>query len=140
MTRTFGDTALRDGGTGVEWPTVAVAALIYSGWLALTWWHAALPTALIAVAGSWLVAWHGSLQHETIHGHPTRWRAVNAAIGAVPLSLWLPYGLYRDSHVAHHRSPHITDPLADPESRYVASGAGRAMSRHGCRPRCSVDC
>ncbi|KIU27662.1 fatty acid desaturase [Sphingomonas melonis] len=124
MTRTFEDTAPRDKGTGVEWPTVAVAALIYGGWLALTWWHAALPTALIAVAGGWLVAWHGSLQHETIHGHPTRWRAVNAAIGAVPLSLWLPYDLYRDSHVAHHRSPHITDPLADPESRYVASGRG----------------
>lgn len=113
-----------DGGPTVEWPTMVVAALIYGGWLALTWWHAALPAPVIVVAGGWLVAWHGSLQHETIHGHPTRSRAVNAGIGAVPLSLWLPYSLYRDSHVAHHRSPHITDPLDDPESRYVAHGHG----------------
>lgn len=108
----------------IEWPTVAVAGLIYGGWLALTWWHAALPTPVIVITGAWLVAWHGSLQHETIHGHPTRWRAVNSAIGGVPLSLWLPYRLYRDSHVAHHRSPRITDPFDDPESRYVARARG----------------
>lgn len=132
MPRTLADAVRRlspawtqgGGGTAVEWPTVTVAALIYAGWLALTWFHAVLPTPLIVVLGGWLVAWHGSLQHETIHGHPTRSRLVNAAIGAVPLSLWLPYGLYRDSHVAHHRSPHITDPLDDPESRYVAKGRG----------------
>jgi len=108
----------------IEWPTMLVAALIYAGWLALTFWHAALPIPLIVMAGGWLIAWHGSLQHETIHGHPTRWHAVNMAIGAVPLSLWLPYGLYRDSHMAHHRSPHITDPLEDPESRYVVTRRG----------------
>ncbi len=110
---------------GVEWPTVALAVLIYGGWLALTAFHAALPTPLLVAAGAWLVAWHGSLQHETIHGHPTRSAAVNAAIGAVPLALWLPYAVYRDSHVAHHRSPHITDPRHDPESRYVAGGGLR---------------
>lgn len=108
----------------IEWPTMAVATLIYGGWLALTFWHTVLPIPLIVVVGGWLVAWHGSLQHETIHGHPTSWRAVNMAVGAVPLSLWLPYGLYRDSHMAHHRSPHITDPVEDPESRYVATGRG----------------
>jgi fatty acid desaturase len=131
MTCKLGDTVPRPSREGepsetgaTDWPTLAITALIYGGWLALTWWHAALPTAAIVLAGGWLIAWHGSLQHETIHGHPTRWRAVNQAIGAVPLSLWLPYGLYRDSHVAHHRSPHITDPLDDPESRYVATGRG----------------
>lgn len=129
MTPKSGDTVprlrhRRQVRTTIEWPTLMVAVLIYGGWLALTWWHAALPPPLIVVIGGWLAAWHGSLQHETIHGHPTRWRAVNAAIGAVPLSLWLPYGLYRDSHVAHHRSPRITDPLDDPESRYVANKRG----------------
>ncbi|MEH3160335.1 MAG: fatty acid desaturase [Sphingomonas taxi] len=107
-----------------EWPTIAIAALIYGGWLALTLWHAVLPVPVISIAGAWLVAWHGSLQHEVIHGHPTRWRAVNTAIGAPPLSLWLPYAVYRDSHIAHHRSPSITDPLEDPESRYVAAPGG----------------
>lgn len=108
----------------IEWPTVAVAVLIYGGWLALGWWNVALPAPLIVIVGGWLVAWHGSLQHETIHGHPTRSTTINTAIGAVPLSLWLPYAVYRDSHVAHHRCPVITDPFEDPESRYVAQGRG----------------
>lgn len=106
----------------IEWPTVMVAIAIYGGWIALTLGHAHLPTALIVLAGGGLIAWHGSLQHETIHGHPTRSERVNAAIGGVPLSLYLPYAIYRRSHVAHHASPWITHPDHDPESRYLAAG------------------
>jgi fatty acid desaturase len=107
-----------------EWPTVLLAIAIYGGWLLLTAFHAALPSPLLMFAGAWLIAWHGSLQHETIHGHPTRSKRINALIGAVPLSLWLPYTVYRDSHEAHHRSEHVTHPDHDPESRYVADGTG----------------
>ncbi|MDO7842044.1 fatty acid desaturase [Sphingomonas immobilis] len=107
-----------------EWATLAVAAAIYGGWLAATYWHAALPTPLLVAIGAWLIAWHGSLQHETIHGHPTRIAAINRAIGFVPIGLWLPYALYERSHVAHHRSGAITDPAHDPESRYVARAGG----------------
>lgn len=108
----------------IELPTLALAVAIYGGWCAATIWHAALPTPLLVAIGGWLIAWHGSLQHETIHGHPTRRRWLNDAIGFAPLALWLPYALYRRSHVAHHRSPAITDPLHDPESRYVARERG----------------
>lgn len=104
----------------LEWPTLLVAGLIYAGWLAATVWHARLPGPLLPLVGGWLIAWHGSLQHETIHGHPTRWSAVNRAIGWPPLSLWLPYELYRRSHIAHHATDHLTDPRHDPESRYLA--------------------
>lgn len=106
----------------IEWPTVLLAVAIYSGWLSLTAVHDMLPAPLLALLGGWFVAWHGSLQHETIHGHPTRWRRVNDLIGGVPLSLWLPYGTYRRTHEAHHRSPHPTHPAHDPESRYVTGG------------------
>lgn len=109
---------------GIEVPTVLVAAAIYGGWFAATWWNAAIPAPLLAGIGAWLIAWHGSLQHETIHGHPFRARALDTLVGAVPLALWLPYALYRRSHIAHHRSPAITDPALDPESRYVAGTAG----------------
>ncbi|KQM81848.1 fatty acid desaturase [Sphingomonas sp. Leaf23] len=108
----------------IEWPTVVLAVAIHGGWLAVTAAHAALPWPVLALLGGWFVAWHGSLQHETIHGHPTRWRRVNDLIGGVPLSLWLPYGAYRRTHEAHHRSPHPTHPGHDPESRYVADGGG----------------
>lgn len=107
----------------VEWPTVALAVVIYGGWLALTWWHAALPVAAAVLGGAWLIAWQGSLQHETIHGHPSGIYRLDTAIGFPPLALWLPYAIYRRSHVAHHASERITDPLDDPESRYLAIDA-----------------
>lgn len=110
----------------LEWPTLAVAVTVYAGWLALTWLHRAIPAPLLALAGGWLIAWHGSLQHEVIHRHPTGRRAIDDAIGFWPLALWLPYAIYRRSHLAHHRSAWITHPTADPESRYLESDAGTA--------------
>lgn len=102
-----------------EWPTIALTLLIYGGWLALTWWWQAVPFLLLCLAGGWLVAWQGSLQHEVMHGHPTRSRRINDAIGSPPLSLWLPYAVYRVSHLRHHRDEHLTDPIEDPESVYL---------------------
>jgi fatty acid desaturase len=108
----------------IEWPTLAIAVLIYAGWIALTAFHAQVPLPVLVVLGGWLVAWQGSLQHETIHGHPTGVGRIDSAIGFAPLSLWLPYRLYRRSHLAHHGAKVITDPRHDPESRY-------RLSRHG---------
>jgi len=110
----------------IEWPTLLVAAAIYGGWMVATWFHQLLPGWGLAIIGGWLVAWHGSLQHETIHGHPTRNARLNALVGFAPLALWLPYSVYRRTHVTHHRTPHVTDPFEDPESRYLARDAGRA--------------
>lgn len=103
----------------LEWPTLALVVLIYGGWLALTLFWQALPLYVLVPLGAWTIAWQSSLQHELIHGHPTRIRAVNDALGWPPLALWLPYPLYRLSHLQHHRDEHLTDPLDDPESFYV---------------------
>ena len=108
----------------IEWPTLLLSVAIYGGWLVLTAWHASLAPWLLAVAGGGIVAWHGSLQHEVIHGHPTGSIHADTAIGAVPLSLWLPYAIYRRSHLAHHRADHITHPTEDPESHYVDRPGG----------------
>jgi fatty acid desaturase len=126
----------REGVAAVEWPTVLLAAVIYGGWLALTFWHAALPAWVVFPGLAWLIAWQGSLQHEVLHGHPTRVRAINDAIGFPPLSFWLPYGVYRPSHLRHHDDVRLTDPLDDPESRYwlpeqwgLLSSPGRFLVR-----------
>jgi len=108
-----------------EAPTWLLIALIYGGWLALTWGWATVPTWVLVTAGGWLVAWHGSLQHEAIHGHPTPSPAVNALLAGVPLGLWLPYTVYRDSHLRHHAAD-LTDPIDDPESFYLAPEAWAA--------------
>jgi len=108
----------------LEWPTMLLAVVIHAGWIAATWWHGQIPAWLLPLVGGWLIAWHGSLQHETIHGHPTGIRAIDAAIGSVPLALWLPYAIYRRSHLAHHDAAIVTDPFEDPESRYLADVRG----------------
>ena len=109
----------------IEWPTILAAAAIYGGWAAATRYHDVLPRWTLAMIGGWLVAWHGSLQHETIHGHPTRNALLNTLLGFAPLALWLPYAVYRRSHLAHHRTPNVTDPFDDPESRYLGWCEGR---------------
>ena len=90
-----------------------------------TFFYRDLPWWALTALGAWIIAWQLNLQHETIHGHPTRNRRVNEAIGCWPLSLWLPYSIYRSTHLAHHRDENLTDPLEDPESYYwTASGWG----------------
>jgi fatty acid desaturase len=102
----------------VEWPTVALAAVIYASWGLLTFYSAIVPLLVLVPLGAWVTAWQASLQHEIIHGHPTRSRRLNRLIGLWPLLLWLPFESYRMSHLVHHRDERLTDPLDDPESHY----------------------
>jgi fatty acid desaturase len=113
----------------LEWPTIALAILIYGGWAAVTYFHALIPPPLLVIIGAWLIAWQGSLQHEIIHDHPTPWRPINTALALPPLALWLPFEIYRRCHIVHHVLEHLTDPARDPESRYLAPGAGARLAR-----------
>ena len=112
----FADLAPRK--SGVEWPTALLAAFIYGLWFAETYWHRELPGWLLLPVGAWTVAWHMSLQHEIIHGHPTSRRWLNNLVATWPLALWLPFEAYRRSHLQHHNDERLTDPLDDPESFY----------------------
>lgn len=111
----------------VEAPTWLVATAIYAGFGLLTWHWTMLPGWLVLPAGAWLVAWHASLQHECLHGHPTRRPWINRLVAGPSLWLWLPYDLYRTEHTRHHRAPRLTDPTCDPESFYVDAAAWRRM-------------
>jgi len=112
----------------VEWPTVALIASVYSFWGLITAFHAELPLWILLPAAAWSTAWHASLQHEIIHGHPTRSRRANRLMGIWPLLLWLPFDSYRISHLTHHRDERLTDPLDDPESSYWTPEQWAAMS------------
>ena len=115
----MGSDRVRRRGLRLELPTIAVALVIYGGWIATTLFWRVLPWPLLALSGGWFVAWQSSLQHEVIHGHPSRSRRVNDALGWPPLSLWLPYLIYRRSHLRHHNDALLTDPIEDPESAYL---------------------
>ncbi|GAB4394728.1 MAG: fatty acid desaturase [Kiloniellaceae bacterium] len=106
-----------------ELPTLLVALAIYGGFAALTWFHAALPWWVLLPLGAYLVAWHGSLQHEVTHGHPFPNARANELLVLPSLWLWIPFRLYRESHLAHHDDAHLTDPLEDPESYYLDAAA-----------------
>lgn len=88
-------------------------------WVALVFGHEYIPWPVSVLGLGLAGGWYMSLQHEVIHGHPTPWGWLNTAIAGAPLSLWLPYGLYRDEHLAHHEVE-LTVPGVDPESFYVS--------------------
>ncbi|MDB5982900.1 MAG: fatty acid desaturase [Pseudomonas sp.] len=112
---------LRESFTGrSEWPTWLLLVGIYAGWFALLLaspWLGVWPTTLLLIP--LLVLWM-SVQHELLHGHPTRWTWLNKALGYAPFAVWYPYTLYRDTHLDHHRDEDLTLPGLDPESRYLS--------------------
>jgi fatty acid desaturase len=70
---------------------------------------------MLAVLG----AWHLSMQHEVLHGHPFKNQFINDAIGGIPVTLWIPYLAFKKDHYEHHLSD-LTNPALDNESYYVS--------------------
>ena len=101
-----------------EWRTLALAAAIYGGTAAVVAWHGALGPWLSVPLLAWFGAWHLSMQHEVLHGHPFRRQWANDLLGSVPLTLWIPYREFRIDHLLHHEAD-LTDPHLDNESYYV---------------------
>lgn len=105
-----------------EWPTLGAIAGAWTAWTLLVGQGAVLGGPLAALALAVVLAFHSSLQHEAMHGHPTRLGWLNTACVIAPLGLFIPYHRFRALHLAHHRSPHLTDPYDDPESYYLPAG------------------
>ncbi|HEV8388596.1 MAG TPA: fatty acid desaturase, partial [Dongiaceae bacterium] len=112
----------------LDWPTVLLAIGIYGAFAAVTWFYRDLPWWLVLPLGAAIVCLQSGLQHEAVHGYPTRWGWLNYLIAAPALWLWLPYGLYRRIHLKHHVDENLTDPTLDPESNYLTPEAWLAMS------------
>ena len=85
--------------------------LIFSMQWGLAWWVSCPALTLITVQFL-------SLQHEALHGHPTRSARLNEALVSLPLALIYPYRRYKSLHLHHHNDENLTDPFDDPESWY----------------------
>ena len=112
-----------------EAPTWAALLSCYALFAAITASAPGAPAGLVYPALAVVIAFHSSLQHEAMHGHPTRSARVNEALVFLPLGLAYPYRRYRDLHLAHHRDARLTDPYDDPESWYVDPAAWAAAPR-----------
>src|SRR5690349_14181000 len=97
-------------------PTWVVGFLVHATWLSLVVCHERIPLPILFVLGGLVVAWHGSLEHETIHGFPSGPRWLRRALAGLPLALWLPYAVYAETHRHHHRIVEHAHPDHDPES------------------------
>lgn len=94
-------------------------AACYGGWVLAVFGLSAVWLPLAMLGATVTAALHSSLQHEALHGHPTRHRWLNEVLVFPTLSLMIPYGRFRDSHLAHHTDETLTDPYDDPETNYL---------------------
>jgi len=101
-----------------EWQTVVLIALCYLVWVVSVIWHESIGVSWIVLAII-STSLQSSLQHEALHGHPTRNRHVNEVLVSPGLGLWLPYRRYKTLHLRHHHDERIADPHDDPESWYI---------------------
>lgn len=104
--------------TKAEWRTVAVIVAVYAGTIAVVGYHERLGSWLTVLLLAWFGAWHLSMQHELLHGHPFSKSWMNDAVASVPVTLWIPFLMFKPDHLEHHRTD-LTTPGIDNESFYV---------------------
>lgn len=112
-----------------EWLTWMVIFAIYIGWFSVLLLWKTLGIYLSSLLLIVFNCWYMSLQHELLHGHPTRFNGINRLLGIFPLSIWYPYDLYKDQHLIHHSDQQLTDPILDPESNYILIEDWKYLSR-----------
>ncbi|MBS8260881.1 fatty acid desaturase [Roseibium polysiphoniae] len=103
-----------------EWPTLALIVVVYGIWLAVLSLETGLGLAVSLAITAIMVTLHSSLQHEVLHGHPTRNAWINEALVYLPLGVFVPYRRFKALHLRHHNNDRLTDPYDDPESFYYA--------------------
>ena len=100
-----------------DWRTLVIAVLVYGGWLATVFLHKQMPWWATFALLTWFGAWHLSLQHELVHGHPFRNSKLNVALASLSLTMWVPFLSFKRDHISHHNTT-LTHPELDTESYY----------------------
>lgn len=112
-----------------QWRTWLLVPAVYAAWGLAAFSYDTLGHLAGSIFLILATCWFTSLQHELIHGHPSRSRRANRLMGLAPLAVWYPYELYRRSHLAHHRDELLTEPGIDPESNYIDDAAWQRLGR-----------
>jgi fatty acid desaturase len=106
---------------------LGLLAVCYAAWLGATWSYSLIGPWVLVVLIAPLVTLHSSLQHEALHGHPTRSARLNEALVFLPVGLLFPYRRFKTLHLRHHNDETLTDPYDDPESFYLAAADWRKL-------------
>lgn len=103
----------------LQWPTLLVCLLCYGGFAFATLYADGLGLFLSGVLLTLSLTLYSSFNHEVLHGHPFRNPILNTLLVFPALGLLIPYPRFRDTHLAHHHDPSLTDPYDDPETNFV---------------------
>lgn len=103
----------------VEWPTLLVMIATYTALGFGTTWLAELSLPLAIAVTATAIAQFSSLQHEVLHRHPFRNRWLSEALVFPGFTVFVPYIRFKDTHLAHHHDPILTDPYDDPETNFL---------------------
>lgn len=103
----------------VEWLTLGLIVGCYGVWFSAGVLYGTMPLLAIVLIPL-MAAFQSSLQHEVLHGHPTRNAKINEALVFLPIALFYPFRRYKNLHLRHHADERLTDPYDDPESYYHA--------------------
>ena len=103
----------------VEPITLSMMAICYGGLLVSTTLLAEVSLSIAFIITTIFIALHSSLQHEALHGHPTRIALFNELLVFPAVGVLVPYRRFRDLHLAHHNDEILTDPYDDPESNFM---------------------
>lgn len=117
--KTRGNRTRRSRRFKVEWLTLGLILGCYGLWLAAGLAYETMPLLTIVLLPL-TMTFHSSLQHEALHGHPTRNAKLNEALIFLPIGLFYPFRRYKNLHLRHHADERLTDPYDDPESYYRA--------------------
>jgi fatty acid desaturase len=109
-------------GKSCEWPTLVLIMATTAAWTLVISFYSDWGGWIVCPLAALLVTLQSSLQHEVLHGHPTRNAGLNEALIYCSFGLFIPYRRFKTLHLRHHNDDRLTDPYDDPESFYLAWG------------------
>lgn len=103
----------------IAWPTLTVCFFCYAGVGLSTAFAHELGLVVAAISLTLALTLYSSFNHEVLHGHPFKNELANTALVFPAMGLLIPYPRFRDTHLAHHHDPSLTDPYDDPETNFI---------------------
>lgn len=112
-----------------EWPTLGLILTSAAAWSVLIFFYQDVGAWIVCPLAAVLVTLQSSLQHEVLHGHPTKSAVINEALVYCSFGLSIPYRRFKSLHLRHHNDDRLTDPYDDPESFYRAWGDWQSLPK-----------